>query len=178
MGSHRPALGSELEDAALVELLSGKISKVRDRPGKPGKAVSLNRSELNTTASPGGVMRGDFIKVDGRYFTVVDPLPCAEFGAQSPASGSTYSQFEIKSVDCETHSRTHPVDPDVIWTALWMTLHIERKSTTTCLLACARITSHTYKTHDMASGLLHARSRGVPLRPQQWHHMPRPMPVT
>ena len=150
MGSHRPALGSELEDAALVELLSGKISKVRDRPGKPGKAVSLNISERNTTASPGGVMRGDFIKVDGRYFTVVDPLPCAEFGAQSPASGSTYSQFEIKSVDCETHSRTYPVDPDVIWTALWMTLHIERKSTTTCLLACARITSHTSTKHMTA----------------------------
>ena len=148
MGSHRPALGSELEDAALVELLSGKISKVRDRPGKPGKAVSLNTSELKTTASPGGVMRGDFIKVYGRYFTVVDPLPCAEFGAQSPASGSTYSPSSRsnKRVDCEINSRTYPE----VRTALWMTLHIERKSTTTCLLACARITSHTSTKHMTA----------------------------
>ena len=75
-------------------------------------------------------------------------ISCAEFGAQSPASGSTYSPSSRsnKRVDCEINSRTYPE----VRTALWMTLHIERKSTTTCLLACARITSHTSTKHMTA----------------------------
>ena len=83
-------------------------------------------------------MRGHFIKVNGSYLTVVDPLPCAEYGAQSPASGSSYNQFEITKVDCETNLRAYPVDPGELWTALWMTIHIQRKSTTTCRVACSR----------------------------------------
>eukprot|EP00964_Phaeocystis_antarctica_P030123 scaffold16978_cov71-Phaeocystis_antarctica.AAC.2 len=154
VGPRRPASGNEIEDApALVELLSDKLVELRKGPGKPGKTVSLNyetselgeprsyevrlnSSGLKTTGFPGGVMRGDFINVNGSYLTVVDPLPCAEFGAQSPASGSSYNQFEITKVDCETHSRTYPVKPDEVWTALWMTIHIDRRSTTTCRLAC------------------------------------------
>ena len=141
VGPHRPASGSEIRDAALVKVLSDKLDELRDRSGKPGKTVSLNSADLNTTGFPGGVklMRGNFIKVNEKYLTVVDPLPCAEFGAQSPASGSSYNQFEITKVDCETNLRTYPVDPDVFWTALWMTIHIQRKSTTTCRLACSNV---------------------------------------
>ena len=155
VGPRRPASGSEIGDAALVKVLSDKLTFLRRRPGKPEKTVSLNYSTsepaklrsyevrlnssgLNTTGFPGGVMRGDFINVNGSYLTVVDPLPCAEFGAQSPASGSSYNQFEITKVDCETHSRTFPVKPDEVWTALWMTIHIQRRSTTTCREACIR----------------------------------------
>ena len=156
MGPNRPASGNEIEDApALVEVLSEKLDELRNRTGKPEKTVSLdyetsepaklrsyevrlNSSDLNTTGFLGGVMRGNFINVSGTYLTVVDPLPCAEFGAQSPASGSSYNQFMITNVDCETHSRTYPVKPDEVWTALWMTIYIERRSTTTCRLACIR----------------------------------------
>ena len=119
-------------------MLSDKLDELRNRTGKPGKTVSLNSSDLNTAGFPEGVMRGHFIKVNGSYLTVVDPLPCAEIGAQSPASGSSYNQFEITKVDCETHSRTFPVKPDEVWTALWMTIHIQRRSTTTCRPACIR----------------------------------------
>ena len=143
-------------DAALVEVLSDKLVELSNRTGKLGKTVSLNyktvppaqqsrswevrlsSSELKTTRFPRGVMRGNFIKVNESYLTVVDPLPCAEFGAQSPASGSSYNQFEITNVDCETNSRTYPVKPDEVWTALWMTIHIQRRSTTTCRPACIR----------------------------------------
>ena len=152
VGGNRPASGSEIVDAALVEVLSGKLVELSERTGKLGKTISLETSEptkprsyevrldssgLNTTGFPGGVMRGDFINVNGSYLTAVDPLPCVEFGAQSPASGSSYHQFEITKVDCETNLRTYPVDPDpdVRWTALWMTIHIQRKSMTTCRLA-------------------------------------------
>ena len=153
VGPHRPASGNEIGDAALVKLLSDKLDELRKRQGKPGKTVSLkyetvppaqqsrswevrlSSSDLKETGFPGGVMRGNFIKVDGSYFTVVDPLPCIEFGAQSPASGSSYNQFEITKVDCETNLRSYPVDPNVRWTALWMTIHIKRKSRTTCHLA-------------------------------------------
>ena len=138
VGPHRPASGNEIGNAALVEVLSDKLDELRNRTGKPGKTVSLNSSDLNTAGFPEGVMRGDFINVNGRYLTVVDPLPCAEYGAQSPASGSSYNQFEITNVDCETHSRTFPVKPDEVWTALWMTIHIQRRSTTTCRPACIR----------------------------------------
>ena len=138
-------------------MLSDKLDELRNRTGKPGKTVSLNyetvppaqqsrswevrlnSSDLKTTGFPEGVMRGNFIKVNGSYLTVVDPLPCAEFGAQSPASGSSYNQFEITKVDCETYLRTNPVDPDEFWTNLWMTIHIQRKSTTTCRLACSNV---------------------------------------
>ena len=144
-------------DAALVEVLSDKLVELSNRTGKLGKTVSLNyktvppaqqsrswevrlsSSELKTARFPRGVMRGNFIKVNGSYLTVVDPLPCAEFGAQSPASGSSYNQFEITKVDCETYLRTNPVDPDEFWTNLWMTIHIQRKSTTTCRLACSNV---------------------------------------
>eukprot|EP00964_Phaeocystis_antarctica_P146960 scaffold113411_cov67-Phaeocystis_antarctica.AAC.3 len=104
VGPNRPASGSEIVDAALVEVLSEKLDELRNRTGKPEKTVSLdyetsepaklrsyevrlNSSDLNTTGFLGGVMRGNFINVSGTYLTVVDPLPCAEFGAQSPASG-------------------------------------------------------------------------------------------
>ena len=154
VGGNRPVSGSEIVDApALVKVLSGKRSKGPGRlrktislnyetpsfPASRGWEVRLNNSDLNTTEFPRGVKRGDFIEVDGSYFTVVDPLPCAEYGAQSPASGSSYNQFEITKVDCETNLRTYPVDPDVFWTALWMTIHIQRKSTTTCRLACSNV---------------------------------------
>ena len=139
VGPQPPASGNEIGDAALVEVLSDKLDELRNRTGKPGKTVSLNSSDLNTAGFPEGVMRGHFIKVNGSYLTVVDPLPCAEYGAQSPASGSSYNQFEITKVDCETNLRTYPVDPDVFWTALWMTIHIQRKSTTTCRLACSNV---------------------------------------
>ena len=138
VGPHRPASGNALEGAELVKVLSDKLVELRERQGKPGKTVSLHSSDLNTAGFPEGVMRGHFINVNGRYLTAVDPLPCAEYGAQSPASGSSYNQFEITNVDCETHSRTYPVKPDEVWTALWMTIHIKRRSTTTCRLACIR----------------------------------------
>ena len=153
VGPQRPTSGSEIiGDVALVNVLFGKLVELRkgqgltvslnyetSEPAEPRSyEVRLNSSDLNTTGSIGGVMRGNFINVDGTYLTVVDPLPCAEIGAQSPASGSSYNQFDITKVDCETHSRTYPVKPGEVWTALWMTIHIERRSTTTCRLACIR----------------------------------------
>lgn len=113
VGPHRPASGNEIGDAALVKLLSDKLDELRKRQGKSGKTVSLNytvppdqqsrswevrlsSSDLSTTGFPGGVMRGNFIEVDGSYLTVVDPLPCIEFGAQSPASGSTTNSRSLR----------------------------------------------------------------------------------
>ena len=140
MGSRRPpSPGKELDNEVLKKVLRDALAKMRELPGETGKAVRLSKSDWNATADWNELAisglerderRGDYINVDGLYLKLDDPVPCAETGAQSRASGSSYNQFDITKVDCLTNTRTYPVNPDETYTSLWINFHIKRKSMT------------------------------------------------
>ena len=96
MGPNRPAergngFGppAELVNGALVSALRTKMAQTRALPGVPSRTVSFTAEEFDALGVM-GVRRNHYAKVDGDYYVSQDPLPCAEMGAQSPASGSSY----------------------------------------------------------------------------------------
>ena len=95
----------------------------------PGAAVRFTDAEWGGLMSE-DLKRGSYIKVDNNYFKSDDPLPCAELGAQSQASGYSYQEYELSRVDCQKHTRTYPVNPREHWTSLWLVVYVTRKSST------------------------------------------------
>ena len=96
MGPNRPAergngIGppAELVNGALVSALRTKMAQTRALPGVPSRTVEFTAEEFDALGVM-GVRRNHYAKVDGDYYVSQDPLPCAEMGAQSPASGSSY----------------------------------------------------------------------------------------
>jgi hypothetical protein len=137
VGTRRPSSGKELDDEVLKNVLRNHLDQMRGLPGETGKTVRLRKTAINETAISSKrdeLRRGDYIDVDGVFLKLDDPLPCAEMGAQSRASGSSYNQFDIDKVDCLTNTRTYPVNPEETWTGLWIIFHITRKSMTYYIL--------------------------------------------
>ena len=118
---------TELINGGIVSLLRAKWAQSRALPGEPTLTVKVTAGEWDAL-NVSGLKRNHFVNVDGNYFLSQDPLPCAELGAQSRASGYSYQEYEVKGVECRSNTRTYPVDPDDHWTALWLIVHITRKS--------------------------------------------------
>ena len=124
---------TELVNGAVASVLRTKLAQVQALPGEPGLTVRLKAEEWDGLGVT-GLKRNHFVKVDDNYFLSQDPLPCAEMGAQSRASGYSYQEYEVTGIECLTNTRTYPVDPDDHWTALWLVVHINRTSGTYYLL--------------------------------------------
>ena len=124
---------TELVNGAVASVLRTKLAQVQALPGEPGLTVRLTAEEWDGLGVT-GLKRNHFVKVDDNYFLSQDPLPCAEMGAQSRASGYSYQEYEVTGIECLTNTRTYPVDPDDHWTALWLVVHINRTSGTYYLL--------------------------------------------
>ena len=147
---------TELVNSALASALRDKMAQVRALPGETSFTLRFTAQEFDKLGVT-SVRRSNFVNVDGNYYVSEDPLPCAEMGAQSRASGSSYQvclllrhrdccsnpapslplsqEYEVTHVDCLTNTRTYPVDPEDHWTSLWLVVHIKRTSTTYFMLA-------------------------------------------
>lgn len=121
----RPAAGRELQSAALLDALLTKTAVV----GSNQHFVQFGGSEADALKL-GNVARTDYILVDGSYFSPADPLGCADFGAQSVASGVSYQEYSIVHIVCAKNTRYYTCCPDKPFTALWIELHMQRQSRT------------------------------------------------
>ena len=119
----------ELVNPAVESKLRNRYAEINSLPGVPGAAVRFTDAEWGGLMSE-DLKRGSYIKVDNNYFKSDDPLPCAELGAQSQASGYSYQEYELSRVDCQKHTRTYPVNPREHWTSLWLVVYVTRKSST------------------------------------------------
>ena len=124
---------TELVNGAVASLLRTKLAQVQALPGEPGLTVKVSAEEWDVLGVT-GLKRNHFVKVDDNYLLSQDPLPCAEMGAQSRASGVSYQEYEVTDIECLTNTRTYPVDAEAHWTSLWLVIHIKRTSGVYCYL--------------------------------------------
>lgn len=126
----RDEVDAQIQAAVVDETANHQRVGLRTATRASGSFAELARE---AGVEDSGLHRSSYVSVGSKYYVPDDPLPCAEFSAQSLASGSAYQEYEVTAVQCRKFRRIYPCCPGA-WTALWLVVEIERHSGTFYLL--------------------------------------------